>query len=115
MFTNLCRGERVCLDRRFQLVHPYLPLNPPHGVSHDPDINDGGDVVVVRHPALELFVQRLGGVLTDADDCCADLSQPTYEVPLRRWKERLDEDHVHLGMLPTRAPGDVPSWVGPPR
>ena len=83
--------------------------------------------MVVRHPALELLVQRVGGVLADSDHRGADLGQPADEVALGRWKERLDEDDVHSRMIPCRlspstgsgrrlstssgsSPSNVPSW-----
>src|SRR3712207_6638431 len=77
-------------------------------------------MVVVGHPALALLVERVGGVVADADYRCADLGQPAYEVALGRWKERLDEDDVHSGMIPCSLsqstsswsrPSSVPSWL----
>ena len=61
-------------------------------------------MVVVRHPALELLVERVGGVLANPDDRCADLGQPADKVALGRWKERLDEDDVHPRMIHASQP-----------
>ena len=87
------------LDRRLEPIDPYLVLNPPDGVGHRSQIDDRRHLVVVRHPALELLVERVSGVLTNSDDRCADLGQPADKVALGRWKERLDKDDVHGGML----------------
>src|SRR5688500_17258602 len=53
-------------------------------------------MVIVRHPASELFVQRVGVGLTDPDDCCADLRKPTYKIALRWGERRLYEHDVHV-------------------
>lgn len=57
-------------------------------------------MVVMRHPALELLVERVGGGLTNSDNGCADLGETAHKVALGRWKEGLDEYDVHGGMLP---------------
>jgi hypothetical protein len=64
-------------------------------------------MVIVSHPAFELFVQRFGGRLADPDDRRANLGKPTHEIALRRWKRRLDEHNVHAPacyLSPDRSP-----------
>ena len=63
------------------------------------DVDHGGDLVVVRHPALELVVEHLRRALADADDGGADLGQRADEMPLGRREGRLDEDDVHDRMV----------------
>ena len=67
----------------------------------------------MRHPALELLVERVGGVLTNPDDRCADLGQPADKVALGRWKERLDKDDVHSRMIPCRPSLSTSSGTNP--
>jgi hypothetical protein len=64
-------------------------------------------VVIVGHPALELFVERFGGRLADPDDRCANLGKPPHEIALRGRKGRLDEHNVHAPacyLSPARPP-----------
>ena len=64
-------------------------------------------MVVVRHPTLELLIERIGRGLTNSDNGCADLGETAHKVALSRWKEGLDEYNVHGGMLL------APMWAEP--
>ena len=85
------------LDRRLQPINPYVALNPPHGVGHNAHIDHRRHMVIVRHPAFELVVQRVHVGLTDPDDRGADLGKPAYKIALRRWEGWFDEHDVHAG------------------
>jgi hypothetical protein len=56
-------------------------------------------VVIVRHPTLEFLIKRVRGVLANTDNRCADLGQTAHKVALGGWKEGLNEEDVHGGML----------------
>ena len=64
-------------------------------------------LVVVRHPAPELVVERVGGALADADHRRARPPPARGRTGAGCGKSRLDEDDVHAGMLPAdaRLPG----------
>ena len=57
VLPDLRGGHGVRLDRRLEPVDPDLVLDPADGVGHHADVDDGRDLVVVRHPALELVVE----------------------------------------------------------
>src|SRR3954471_1105394 len=93
-----CR-QRVRLDRRLQAVDPELVLQPPHRVRHRAYVDDVRDLVVVRHPALQLVVQVFLWGLSDADHLGADIGQGADKLALVLREAGLDEDHSHCGML----------------
>ena len=92
---DLSRRQNVGLDRGLEPVDPQLVLHPPDRVGHRLHVGDRTHLLVVVHPALELIIHRVEGVLADTDHCRAGLGQRAREVALVGGEERLDEHDVH--------------------